>query len=344
VPAGEDLCMRLMPASAGGRPRASGALLVLCLLLAAALLAPAGAQPVPPGGLAEVVRELPGSAAGTTGEGADVQLHPVPVASAPTYADWRWADARTAPIHPGVRTVVGEVQCTSNFVFVQVQRVSGVDHLVDVLLGAAGHCATTTSEADECRDRAHPIGTPVAVEGATRPAAVAYNATLTMQRVGERDEGTCMHNDFALFRLHRDDWGRVNPSLPVYGGPTGVASGAPAVGSQVFSWGNSDLRMGVDQTNPKRGAALGTGAGGWNHDVVTATPAIPGDSGSGFLDAGGRALGVLSTIELAPVAGSNNLTDLRLAVRYAAVVEPAMRALRLEPGTQPFDSESAAAR
>ena len=36
--------------------------------------------------------------------------------------------------------------------------------------------------------------------------------------------------------------------------------------------------------------------GGWSHDVYTVTPGIPGDSGSGFLDADGRAFGTLSTV------------------------------------------------
>ena len=33
----------------------------------------------------------------------------------------------------------------------------------------------------------------------------------------------------------------------------------------------------------------GTGNGGWNHDVFTVTPGIPGDSGSGYMDADGNA-------------------------------------------------------
>ncbi len=39
---------------------------------------------------------------------------------------------------------------------------------------------------------------------------------------------------------------------------------------------------------------------------MLAAGGIPGDSGSGFLDAQRRAIGVLPTVELAPRAGSNN--------------------------------------
>lgn len=62
------------------------------------------------------------------------------------------------------------------------------------------------------------------------------------------------------------------------------------------------LRLGISQPSPKRGWSLGDGAGGWTHTVYTATPGIPGDSGSGFMDAGGHALGILSTVAIAPLA------------------------------------------
>jgi hypothetical protein len=43
---------------------------------------------------------------------------------------------------------------------------------------------------------------------------------------------------------------------------------------------------------------LGDDGAGWSHNVATVTPGVPGDSGSAFLDANGRALGVLSTLPL----------------------------------------------
>ena len=51
--------------------------------------------------------------------------------------------------------------------------------------------------------------------------------------------------------------------------------------------------------------SLGREGGGWTHLVYTATPGIPGDSGSAFIDAQGRAFGVLSTLQIAPTVGSN---------------------------------------
>ena len=40
------------------------------------------------------------------------------------------------------------------------------------------------------------------------------------------------------------------------------------------------------------------------------TPGVPGDSGSAFLSADGKAIGVLSTLGLAPLPLSNNIGDL----------------------------------
>ena len=69
--------------------------------------------------------------------------------------------------------------------------------------------------------------------------------------------------------------------------------------------------------SPKTGVSLGSTYGGWRLDVYTVTPGIPGDSGSGFLDAEGRAFGTLSTVALAPLAGSNGLGDLARELDFA---------------------------
>ena len=47
------------------------------------------------------------------------------------------------------------------------------------------------------------------------------------------------------------------------------------------------------------------------------TPGIPGDSGSGFLSAGGKAVGTLSTLGLAPLPASNNIGDLAKELAFA---------------------------
>ena len=86
--------------------------------------------------------------------------------------------------------------------------------------------------------------------------------------------------------------------------------------AKVLSYGNSDLRLGITELSPKQGVQLAQDSGGWNHSVYTVTPGIPGDSGSAFIDAQGRAFGILSTVELAPVTGSNGIGDLSRELGY----------------------------
>ena len=131
---------------------------------------------------------------------------------------------------------------------------------------------------------------------------MVYNSWLTMQAKGETNANACAYNDFALVRIDPADVGQVNPSVPGFGGPTGVG-GAGGLGSTVYSYGNSSLRGGVTKLSPKQGVVVQNTGGGWNHTVYTATPGIPGDSGSGFLNASGRAIGVLSTLQVLPVGG-----------------------------------------
>jgi len=72
--------------------------------------------------------------------------------------------------------------------------------------------------------------------------------------------------------------------------------------------------------------------GGWSHDVYTLTPGIPGDSGSGFLNASGEAIGTLSTVQLAPLSGSNGVGDLPNELAYAKA--NGFSGVNLVPGTE----------
>lgn len=126
-----------------------------------------------------------------------------------------------------------------------------------------------------------------------------------MQALGETNADTCQYNDLALIKLAPGDAAMVNPSIPHWGGPVGVNTAGAALGATVYSCGNSELRAGITQLSPKKGVSLGDAGAGWSHSVFTVSPGVPGDSGSAFLDATGKALGVLSTLAIAPLAGSN---------------------------------------
>jgi hypothetical protein len=246
------------------------------------------------------------------------------LAIAPSAAS-AWAPAATAKVHPGVQTITDGGQCTSNFVFTDG---------TSTYLGQAAHCSGTdgNTATNGCDSGSLPEGTPVTVDGASRPGTMVYNSWIRMQAAGETDSETCQYNDLALVRLDPADVANTNPSIPHWGGPTGV--GAGAAGQDTYTYGNSSLRGGITTLSPKRGTILQVSPGGWSYDVYTATPGIPGDSGSAFLNASGQAMGVLSTVQLAPLAGSNGVGDIGREIAYARA--HGFPNLTLVNGTEPF--------
>jgi hypothetical protein len=226
-------------------------------------------------------------------------------------------------------TFTDGAQCTSNFIFQDGSN---------VYIGQAAHCsgAGAATETNGCETESLPIGTPVEVDGASQPGTLAYNSWITMQQKGETDEETCAFNDFALVKLDPADVPNVNPSVPAFGGPTGVGAWG-GTGSTVYTYGNSSLRGGVSALSPKQGVIVQHSPDGWSHDVYTFTPGIPGDSGSGFLNASGGAIGALSTVQLAPLAGSNGVGDLPKELAYARA--NGFSGVDLVPGTEPWNPD-----
>ena len=249
--------------------------------------------------------------------------------AAPAAAEPSWAPAASAPVHPGVQTNSDSGQCTANFVFFDASNA--------VYIGQAAHCTSTggSTSTNGCDTGSLPLGSPVEVDGASKPGTLAYNSWLAMQAAGESDANTCDYNDLALVKLDPADYGKVNPSIPFWGGPTGITD-TVAQGEKVLSYGNSSLRLGLTQLSPKEGLSLGQTGNGWSHEVYTVTPGIPGDSGSAFLDRQGKALGVLSTIAIAPLPASNGVGDLARELAYAQ--SHGFAGLSLGPGTEPFSS------
>ena len=223
-----------------------------------------------------------------------------------------WASASSATIQPGVQTRSPSGQCTANFVF--------KDSSGGIYLGQAAHCASTGGAlgTNGCDTPSLAIGTPVEFVGSGAKGWLAYSSWLTMQDVDESNSATCAYNDFALVKVKSTDHGKVNPSVPFWGGPKGLSPKQAPEGDPVYSYGNSSLRLGVQELSPKTGINLLNDRSGWTSDVYTVTPSIPGDSGSGFMDGEGKAIGLVVTVQLAPYAGSNGVTNLDKALDYAA--------------------------
>ena len=237
-----------------------------------------------------------------------------------------WAPADQAEIHPGTQMYT--------------------DGAGNVYVGYAAHCAGTGAATDTngCDAGSLPLGTKVdfveggsLVTGGTKVGSgtLAYSSWLTMQQRNETDPNACDSNDFALVKVDAADVAKVNPSVPFWGGPVALNTDGTAAGEDVYSYGNSSLRGGVEALSPKQGTSLGTTGDGWTHPVYTVSPGIPGDSGSAFLDAEGNALGTLSTLAIAPLAGSNGVSDLAHELAYAQQYG-GFSGLALVPGTEPF--------
>ena len=239
-----------------------------------------------------------------------------------------WAPAGSATIKPGNMTFTDGAQCTSNFIFQDASN---------VYIGQAAHCSGTggATETDGCDSGSLPIGTSVEVTGASRPGTMVYNSWLEMQADGESDPDICAYNDFALVKLDSADVGNVNPSVPGFGGPTGLGPSTAMLGDTVYSYGNSSLRGGVTKLSPKQGIVVQSEGNGWSRTVYTATPGIPGDSGSGFMSGSGAAIGVLSTLQVLPIAGSNGVGDLRKELNYMHA-HSSFTGVNLVNGTEPF--------
>jgi hypothetical protein len=240
-----------------------------------------------------------------------------------------WAPAAQATVHPGVMTDTEGGQCTSNFVFYNA---------TDVFLGQAAHCAGTgaATETGGCTSESKPLGTPVMIGGASKPGTLVYSSWITMAKRDEKDPNACAFNDLALVKIDPADRGKVNPSVPYFGGPTGISTEPTAIGDRVLTYGNSPLRGGITQLSPKTGISVGDKGDGWSHNCYTVSPGVPGDSGSAVLSNDGKALGVLSTLAVAPLAGSNGVGDMSRELAYLND-HGGLGSVLLALGTEPFN-------
>jgi len=257
-----------------------------------------------------------------------------------------WTPAARAQITPGIQTItVGGGQCTTNFVFTDARH--------RVYLGQAAHCAELEEGTHDCRTPTRPLGTRVVfTTGATTYDAgeriadgrLVYSSWRTMRHLGVGQGALCSYNDFALVRVPRSARRLVNPSIPFWGGPTGLPSTGLSIGDRVYGYGHSSLRE--EGSTYSRQAAIAfsdrQASRGWAHTISSRSPGLPGDSGSAFVDEEGRAVGTLSTLSFGVVFVWNGLGDLSRELAYARR-HSGIKGLRLEVGTVPFHERRALA-
>ncbi|MFP5070792.1 serine protease [Pseudonocardia nantongensis] len=312
-------------------------------------------MPSPTAARLEDVRALPRRRAGRrlAGLGVAVGLVLTTALTAPVAAA---APAQPAPgpgaIGPGVRIATpvrgGAELCTANFLFTGAGRPDGhadgewgAEHQAapsgDLYLGAAAHCMAgeeAMSSVDGCVEPVLPEGIEVRIagrDGRTYSGTVAYNSWKVMQDRGETDRDLCLFNDLSLIRLGPEAAAVADPTVPGFGGPTGLDTDGTVDGEPVYSHQPNQLPA----TPNKQGVSLGRPEGPRTHVVLTVPGGVPGDSGAGFLDREGRAFGLLSSLLLPTSA--NGVTDLATALDYATE-HGRIGPVDLVPGTRPFSS------
>lgn len=239
-------------------------------------------------------------------------------------------------IGPGVQisTPVGNGAelCTANFLYSADGESSG-----KLYLGAAAHCMAgenAMSSINGCVEPVMPEGIEVSLagrDGRTYTGTVAYNSWAVMQERGETAEDLCLYNDLSLIELSPEAAAVADPTVPGFGGPTALDTDGTRNGETVYSHQPNQLTA----TPDKQGRSLGQPEGPRTHVVVTVPAGVPGDSGSGYLDADGEAFGLLSSLMLP--TGSNGVTDIAQALDYAAEFG-SVGSLELVPGTEPFSA------
>lgn len=262
------------------------------------------------------------------------------VASPVADAGPRWASLASATIRPGVQMYTAGAQCTANYVF--------TDRAGNIYVGYAAHCAGKgqSSDINGCTTPTQPYGTRVDFvtggnlfsSGTTvGTGTVAYSSWTSMHRLKTTGAYRCIWNDLALVKVSRADKRKVNPTVPFWGGPRTIGGGPLKPGAKLYSVGNSSLRTGTAVS--KTGSVLQRDGGGLGYDITIDGAGIPGDSGSGFMDAAGRTMGVLSTISIGigNPGGlvTNTMGDLYQEVLWARKYS-GIKGLRLAGGTVPF--------
>lgn len=268
------------------------------------------------------------------------------------------SSATTPTIGPGVQMNTVNAQCTANFVFRRVvttyrivngQRVA--IRTTHTYVGYAAHCASRGSDTQTngCSTPSYPLGTKVQFVVGEKSGALGgliggspgtvigtgtlrYSSWIAMQRAHTTNALECAYNDLALVEVDRAYLGRVNPTVPFFGGPSKLGA-LPGVGQAIYTVGSSSLR---GTTRATSGTVRDASNAPWSDIVKTKSPGVPGDSGSGYMNASGQAVGVLSTLDvnLLPPSSANGIGSLSQEVAFSRT--HGMGGLVLVPGRTAF--------
>lgn len=199
---------------------------------------------------------------------------------------------RSSGIGPGSMLLVERdgttAGCTANFVWTDGSS---------YYLGAAGHCFlgngavgdNTSANGEDLSDVTVRVGVDFTFGGLTALNGLrgtTYELGDVVYARQAADSGEQVGHDFGLVEIPQAalDQGVVDPTLPQFGGPTGVVeSGALPEGEPICQYGNGVGNGEVFATKGRRGASLGD-LGDSKH-WYAALRGSPGDSGSAILGA-----------------------------------------------------------
>jgi len=231
---------------------------------------------------------------------------------------------RAGGIRPGSQMLIeladgGTAGCTANFIWRDSEQ---------LYIGAAGHCFLGEGPADSRAARQHEEGTDTnqridAVKvcadctfgGATGllvqgPVIELGDVVYARQTSPVEDDDGGVGHDFGLVEIKPDQEEAVDPSMPEFGGPTGVSDAAVPAGTPINQYGAGIGNGEVYPTQGSNGSSLGDG--GTDNDAwFAALRATPGDSGSPIQSSaagtgieGDEAAGILTHITTLGTAGT----------------------------------------
>ncbi|MQA97965.1 MAG: hypothetical protein GEV11_26375 [Streptosporangiales bacterium] len=191
--------------------------------------------------------------------------------------------------------------CSANFVFKKSSTWG---------LGTAGHCG--------------PVGKPVSAYVVPPPSSGKLPGLYVIGNISaSRDHG--IGDDFAMITIKPEFASWMNPTMPVWGGPSGAFTGGD-VGTPVKHFGHGAV-IGTGGT-PRVGAALRWDIAGGD-GFSWAGAAAPGDSGSGVL----AGLGTAAAGDLTHIAVDVNGNVIGIAgTRMSRMLEIA-KGWSLAPGS-----------
>lgn len=214
-----------------------------------------------------------------------------------------WPAISSATVRPGTVIESESGSCTSNFLFRSPDNVT-------LYLGLAAHCVDGIE-----------INGTVDIEGASEAGRLAYSSWVALNATGCAAVSSAppdCEQDFALIALDSADRPKVHPAVLYFGGPVAVKDSKQlSAGDRVLTYGRSPLRGGVEPSNPREGVVTMEQSGP-KFLIATATPGVPGDSGSAVMTKRGEAVGVLVDVQVAPFTGQNGVVGLVNALEVAA--------------------------